>query len=155
MRKLDLPGWAAIAEIVATIAVVLSLLLVAYSIQRNTEEVQISNSNFLYELELQVSGDLSREPGLATIFVKMSNGEALSEVERFQYLFVQHQYLTHWEIAWTQYRRGSLALDDWRDWDQYLGDYFTDAFPEEMWIEMRSGYKPAFAEHVDGKYAQK
>jgi len=37
---LDLAGWAALAEIVATVAVVLSLLLVAYSIKRNTDEME-------------------------------------------------------------------------------------------------------------------
>ncbi len=36
MSMFDLAGWAALAEIVATVAVVLSLLLVAYSIKRNT-----------------------------------------------------------------------------------------------------------------------
>jgi hypothetical protein len=154
MRKLDLSGWAAIAEIVATVAVVFSLLLVAYSIQRNTEEIEISNSNFLYQLELEISGDLSRDPGLASIFIKVAQGDTLSEIEKFQYLYVQHRYLTQWEIAWTQYKRGSLALVDWRDWDRYLSDYLTDAFPEELWIEIRSGYKPEFAEHVDGKYTQ-
>ncbi len=154
MRKLDLSGWAAIAEIVATVAVVFSLLLVAYSIQRITEEIEISNSNFLYQLDDRVSADLSRDTGLASIFIKVAQGDTLSDIEKFRYVYVQHRYLTQWEIAWTQYKRGSLAFVDWRDWDRYLSDSLTDAFPEEWWIEIRSGYKPEFAEHVDGKYAQ-
>ena len=47
MSMLDLSSWAALAEIVATVAVVLSLLLVAYSIKRNTDEMETANSNFL------------------------------------------------------------------------------------------------------------
>jgi hypothetical protein len=75
MRKLGLSGWAAISEIVATVAVVFSLLLVAYSIMRNTDEMETSNSNLLYELNELISGDLSRDSGLATIFVKMAQKE--------------------------------------------------------------------------------
>jgi hypothetical protein len=153
MRKLGLSGWAAISEIVATVAVVFSLLLVAYSIMRNTDEMETSNSNLLYELNELISGDLSRDSGLATIFVKMAQKEKLSDTERFQYMNVQHRYLGVWEIAWTQYKSGSLAFVDWRDWDQYLANTVTEALPHEWWIESRAYYKPEFAEHVDRKYA--
>ncbi len=50
MNMLDLSSWAALAEIVATVAVVLSLLLVAYSIKRNTDEMETANSNFFISL---------------------------------------------------------------------------------------------------------
>ncbi len=45
MNALDLSGWAALAEIVASVGVVLSLLLVAYSIKRNTDEIEFSHSD--------------------------------------------------------------------------------------------------------------
>lgn len=154
MKKLDLSGWAAIAEIVATVAVVVSLLLVAYSIKRNTEEMETSNSNFLYQLDERVTGDLSREPALAALYVKVARGDSLSDVEKFQYMHLQHRYLTVWEIAWTQYRSESLAAIDWLDWDRYLSHYMTGTLPAEWWAEIRSNYKPEFAEHVDSKYAQ-
>ncbi len=154
MRKIDLSGWAAIAEIVATVAVVFSLLLVAYSIRRNTDEMETSNSNFLYQLDEQIAGDLSRDIRLATIFVKMGQKDALSDIEKFQYVKVQERYLGVWEIAWTQYKSGSLAFIDWRDWDQYLSDSVTGALPKAWWIDIRSDYKPEFAEHVDTKYAE-
>ena len=147
----DLSRWAALAEIVATVAVVLSLLLVAYSIKRNTDEMEITNSNFLYQLEAQIAGDLSRDVRLATMLLKMEQKEALTDVEKIQYVALQERYLGLLEIAWTQYKSGSLAFIDWRDWDKYLSDYVTDGLPEEWWIEMRSRYKPEFAEHVDSK----
>ncbi len=154
MSMLDLSGWAALAEIVATVAVVLSLLLVAYSIKRNTDEMETANSNFLYQLDAQIAGDLSRDVRLATMLVKMEQKEDLTDVEKIQYVALQERYLGLLEIAWTQYKSGSLAFIDWRDWDKYLSDYVTDGLPKEWWIEMRSRYKPEFAEHVDSKYAE-
>ncbi len=99
MSMLDLSGWAALAEIVATVAVVLSLLLVAYSIKRNTDEMETSNSNFLYQLDAQIAGDLSRDVRLATMFLKMEQKEALTDVEKFQYVTLQERYLGLLEIA--------------------------------------------------------
>ena len=55
MSMLDLSGWAALAEIVASVAVIVSLLLVAYSIKRNTDEMEVSNSNFLYQLDAEIA----------------------------------------------------------------------------------------------------
>jgi len=154
MNMFDLSSWAALAEIVATVAVVLSLLLVAYSIRRNTDEMETSNSNFLYQLDAQISSDLSRDVRLATMFLKMEKKEALTDIEKFQYVTLQERYLGVLEIAWTQYKSGSLAFIDCRDWDQYLSDTVTDGLPKEWWIEIRSRYKPEFAEHVDSKYTE-
>ncbi len=154
MSMLDLSGWAALAEIVATVAVVLSLLLVAYSIKRNTDEMETANSNFLYQLDAEIGGDISRDVRLATMLLKMEQKQDLTDVEKIQYVALQERYLGLLEIAWTQYKRGSLAFIDWRDWDKYLSDYVTDGLPKEWWIEMRSRYKPEFAEHVDSKYAE-
>ena len=99
MSMLDLSGWAALAEIVASVAVVVSLLLVAYSIKRNTAEIETSNSNFLYQLDAEIAGDLSRDVRLATIFLKMKQNETLTDVEKFQYVTLQERHLGVLEIA--------------------------------------------------------
>jgi hypothetical protein len=59
------------------------------------------------------------------------------------------------EVAWTQHRSGSLSDIDWRDWDKYLSDMLTGGLPEEWWLEIRSTYKPEFAEYVDSKFGQR
>ena len=152
---LDLSGWAALAEIVASVAVIVSLLLVAYSIKRNTDEMEVSNSNFLYQLDAEITGDVSRNVGLATILHKMEGEENLTGVEKIQSVAFQERYLGLLEVAWTQYKSGSLALNDWRDWDKYLSTFVTDGLPKELWAERRSFYKTEFAEFVDSKYVEK
>jgi hypothetical protein len=154
MNTLNLPDWAALAEIVGTVAVVISLLFVAYSIKRNTGEMETTNSNFLYQLDAQIGADLSLDVGLATMILKMKQQEALTDVEKIQYVALQERYLAIMEIAWTQYKSGSLSSIDWRDWDKYLSDYVIDGLPKEWWLECRSGYKPEFAELVDSKYTE-
>jgi hypothetical protein len=151
----NLSDWAALAEIIASAAVVISLLLVAYSIRRNTAEIELSNSNFLYQLDTQIGADVSLNATLATIIHKVKQKESLTGAEKIQYVALQERYLSVLEVAWTQHGSGSLSDIDWRDWDKYLSDMFTGGLPDEWWLEIRSGYKPEFAEHVDSKYAQK
>lgn len=152
---LNLSDWAALAEIIASIAVVISLLLVAYSIRRNTAEVELSNSNFLYELDTAIGADVSRDATLATIIHKVNQKESLTGAEKIQYMALQERYLSVLEVAWTQHRSGSLSDIDWRDWDKYLSDMLTGGLPEEWWFEIRSTYKPEFAEYVDSKFGQR
>jgi hypothetical protein len=45
MRKLDLQEWSAVAEIVGTVGIVISLLFVAYTVNRNTIELRSTNEN--------------------------------------------------------------------------------------------------------------
>jgi hypothetical protein len=151
----NLSDWAALAEIIASVAVVISLLLVAYSIRRNTAEVELSNSNFLYELDTAIGADVSRDATLATIIHKVNQKESLTGAEEIQYMALQERYLSVLEVAWTQHRSGSLSDIDWRDWDKYLSDMLTGGLPEEWWFEIRSMYKPEFAEYVDSKFGQR
>ena len=154
MSTISLSDWAAIAEIIASAAVIISLLLLAYSIRRNTAGIELSNSNFLYQLDEQIGGDISRDVALATILHKMNQDETLTGVEKIQYVALQERYLTMLEVAWTQYRSGSLALTDWRDWDMYLSEFVIRGLPREWWLEIRLQYKTEFAEYVDSKYAE-
>jgi hypothetical protein len=151
---LNLSDLAALAEIIASVAVVISLLLVAYSIRRNTAEVELSNSNFLYQLDTQIGADLSGDTALAILIHKINQKETLTGAEKVQYVAFQERYLSVLELAWTQHKSGSLSDIDWHDWDKYLSDTVTGGLPEEWWLEIRGLYKYEFAKYVDSKYAQ-
>ena len=45
MKRLALPEWAALAEIIGTVAIIASLLFVAYEINRNTLVLQGTGEN--------------------------------------------------------------------------------------------------------------
>ena len=85
MRKLNLTEWAAVAEIMGTIAVVLSLLFVVYSVKQNTAVMQASNDNFLYQVQFARERDIVSSPGMAAVYAKLRRDEELTdeEFERF------------------------------------------------------------------------
>lgn len=81
MAKVDIKMLAAGAEIVASIAVVVSLLLVVTSIDQNTKSLQSINDNFLYELQNQRLRDVSNDSELASIVDRYYAGEDLTRAE--------------------------------------------------------------------------
>ena len=84
MKRLTLPEWAAIADIVGTVAVVVSLLFLAHTIEQNTAVTQSANDNFLYELDDRQQADVDLTEDLATILLKHYNGEELSGIDEFR-----------------------------------------------------------------------
>src|SRR5210317_1501605 len=116
MAKVSIKSLAAAAEIVASIAVVVSLLLVVASIDQNTKSLQSINDNFLYELQNQRLRDVSNDSELASIIDRYFAGEDLTSAERRQYFSWQLQELNMWEIAFTRYNEGLLPAKQWDSW---------------------------------------
>jgi hypothetical protein len=86
MRKLDLSEWAHVAEVAGTIGVVVSLLLVVYSLERNTVSVSGSGVNEIYDgmREIQIAVLTDRE--LSEIIVQgREDPESLTTAEAMAY----------------------------------------------------------------------
>ena len=103
MKKLTLPEWAAFAEIVGTIAVVVSLLFLAYTIEQNTAVMQSVNDNFLYELDDRLQADIVLTEDLATILLKHYNGEELSDTDELRIRRHGIRQISAWELAFDRH----------------------------------------------------
>ncbi len=82
MKKLNLGEWAAIGEIVGTIAVVVSLLFVVLSLSQNTAAIHGSTENIIFEMHAELANQFMLDPTLAEILVKMrSENPQLTDIE--------------------------------------------------------------------------
>ena len=154
MGKRNLSEWAAIAEIVGTVAVVASLLLVAYNLGQNTKVLRASNDNVLYQMQDTILSAYVDDASLASIFIKQQKNEELTEVE---YLRIWNQHfrdLNMWELAYIRHQEGLFPSDQWNAWNKAYSTQFTSEFPEEWWAETRIWFRDDFAIHVDAVYAK-
>ena len=106
MAKVDIKSLAAGAEIVASVAVVLSLLLVVASINQTTKSLKSINDNFLYGLQHERLRDVSTDGELVSIVDKFYSGEDVTDAERLRYRFWALQEINMWEIAFIRYSEG-------------------------------------------------
>ncbi len=155
MKRLDLTGWAAIAEIVGTVAVVVSLLFVAHSVNRNTSVMQSVNDNFIYQLQDERVRDIVSDSELASIIVKFRHNEDISEVELERILWQKYRELNMWELAFVRHNDGLYSAEQWHIWNRYFDVGFTAEFPEERWTDVKEWYRDDFVKHVDAVYANK
>ena len=155
MNAFDLAGWAAIAEIVGTVAVVASLLFVAHSINRNNAVLQAANDNFLYQLQDGRIAETVRNPELASILVKHNNNDQLSDVEKQRLIKHQIRKRNLWELAYDRHNEGMLSSDKWDGWNRMFATDISEDFPEERWADVKLRYGNDFARHVDAMYSNK
>ena len=152
MKKLTLTEWAATGEIVGTIAVVISLLFVAYSINRNTDATQASSENILFERHTELANQFMIDATLAELMVKRRNGNAdLTEVEAIRWEKYELNMLDIWALAHNRYQRELLSEDQWVTWDRYFTHMFSnegEAISETRWEELQYGFDTQFWRHV-------
>jgi hypothetical protein len=154
MAKVDLKSLAASAEIVASVAVVVSLLLVVGSIDQNTKSMQSINDNFLYDLQNQHLRDVANDGELASIVDRFWAGEDLTRVEELRYRLWMNQELNMWDLAFTRHYDGLMPERQWDSWNGFWSETFPRSYPEAWWSNIKYQYPDDFTAHVDAAYAQ-
>jgi hypothetical protein len=154
MKKLTLRDWAATAEIVASVAVVISLLILAYNVNQNTAALSAETDQFIFQVLDNRHSDVASNGELATIIYKFQQNEEVTDIEIYRYISHYRRYLNMWELAFDRFSSGLLAAEDWPAWDQGFSNEFRQSFNEEWWAELRFWYGEDFARNVDRVYAE-
>jgi len=155
MPKTDIRILAAGAEIVASVAVVASLIFVVISLNQNTAALQSINDNFVYELQNERLSNVSNNAELAEIVVRAAAGEELSEAEQLRYKFWVMRDLNAWEMAFIRHTEGMMPPSQWIAWDESFRNSVLSRMPDHFWNDERTGYGEDFQKHVDAAYAEK
>jgi hypothetical protein len=153
MKKLTLTDWAAAGEIVGTIAVVISLLFVGYSVNRNTDATQASSENILFDRHTDLANHFMTDPTLAALMVKRRQGDTeLSEIELIRWEKYELNMLDIWALAHSRFQRELLSEVQWLTWDRYFTHMFSneaEAISKTRWEELHYGFDTDFWEHVE------
>lgn len=152
MAKRSLSDWAAIAELVGTVIVVVSLVFVVFSIRQNTQELRLQNENYLFNEMNDSLDSIVHDPSFTDINLKVVNGQELSPIAQMRYTAFLYQRVNLWEMSYFWNRDGYLDSQKWEDWDDFFAVNIEIYMPHDLWVEMRPAYTLEFVEHVDEKY---
>ena len=122
MSKRSLSDWASIAEIVGTIAVVISLLFVGHSIQRNTVELQTVQANDLYDAlrEIEIQSFVDPEMARIVMAAYQDQQDELSPLDLWRLDQYNAQTLSIWEQADLAYQNGTISKEEYDGWKEYF-----------------------------------
>jgi len=155
MKKLSLKEWAAVAEIVGTAGVIISLLFVAHSINRNTELVQSAHSTLIYELSASAVDEQIEDGGYAIFSAKRSYGLDFQDENEAKTLYSLTRYLTHWELLISRHGDGLVDDDVYLGWSEYYGYVIARDMDVDWWDAIKLEYEQSLVDAVDAAYAEK
>lgn len=135
MNRRPLSELASIAEIIASIAVVISLLFVGVQIYNNTAVIRASQSNDLYDALREVEVAVLSNPHLMNAVDKGMAGRR-SEMSEEEIVYFQNyisQSFTVWEQAYSRASDGLMSDENYRAWEANFAEYLRRGVtPEDL-----------------------
>ena len=154
MRSRTLTEWAAMSEVLGNIAVVISLLVVAYTVAQNTTAIRAQIDNQWYDTQHANLSDHINDPSILALRMKNRNKDELSELEEERLSYIAFRDMIHWEQAFARHQNGLVEESQWLSIDKSYSTDTPQTVSEEWWIANKYSFRADFIEHVDGAYAK-
>ena len=150
MRNLSLSEWASAAEIVGAFAVVVSLVFVISSVDRNTAAITAQVGDASYEAIRELNLSLLNNPELFDITLRASaNLDNLDSTELEKYKLWLHVNLDIWERFYDWDRSGVIDENS-GGWHDYFSAWTTRYVTKELWDDIKWKFTdPEFNAQVD------
>jgi hypothetical protein len=141
---------AAIGELIGAIAVVVSVLYLAWQVRGQVRETRLTAILEVSEGFREAIAATFMDRQLAELFVKAKDGaEGMGEVDRIQFVaFVQRNYRV-WEDAFYQHRQGRLDEPHWRSMERQYSSLLSWPGVRWVWSIRRDFYTREFRDYVD------
>ena len=138
MRKLNLSEWASLAEIIGAFAVVISLLLVVSSVDRNTTAIEAQVDDASYAAVREVNLELLNNPELFDITLRaVESLDSLDEAEMEKYKVWLHVNLDLWERHYDWGVKGLIQKDGFVGWNNYFSAWTKRYVTQELWSDIK------------------
>ena len=155
MKKINLDKLVSIAEIISSIAIIISLFYAAYEFNRSKTLTNRDVENILYERMLKIDQMIIENKDLAKLVVKASiSTDELTTDEKMRYLAFEHVFYDSWESAWYYYSEGILEKSNWDSWNSWFKSEAINK-PSLSWQGNRRNYNGKFLEYIDNVFSKK
>ena len=113
MKNIDWAKWSAIAEIMSSVAIVITLIYLALQTQQNSAALLASTRHQMLSADLQINSDAINNPSISEAMWK----DELTTRDKVQLQYWLIDLVRSREHQWFQYRDGLL---DEKLWQSYL-----------------------------------
>ncbi len=158
MKKLSLQDWSAVAEIVGTVGIVISLLFVAYTVNLNTVELRSTNENVQLQLNDEIIAGLLSNTDVFSIVDKRDNGQELTQIENWGMAVFTLRQLNVWEMAFYRHLDGAFTPERWDLVNKGYAGGLIDGFSacnKECWERYKTDFGAEFVRNVDAEYERR
>ena len=141
MNRLTLRDWAAMAEIAGTIGVVVSLLMVVYSLNQNTVAISGSGVNEIYDGYRSMQIAMVENPEMVMIAKRgETDYESLSEMEQELYVLYVAMNLDLWDRMINREAEGLIDPESSKPWHLYFQEWTRRHVSRALWEQEKWGW---------------
>jgi hypothetical protein len=156
MSKLKLSDWASVAEIVAAVAVAVSLVFVGLELQRNTTASESATREAINQKDIAFLSLFVDPTVLAVANAKAQNGEPLSALEESQLVAAEYVNFIIFEHSYYQHRKGVLGAEEWARHENIIRLIWRDwPYAHTMWSQYGETFSPDFVALMDRLKAER
>jgi hypothetical protein len=143
---MNLNDLANIAQIIAAVGVVVSLIYLAVQIRGNTKIASAQARHSISEFALRISIFRAEH---ADRFAKLERGSELTEGDRhFQY-WSHVQFLLHAETYFHHHQLGLMPDEHWRGYAKFVRRYVQSPGFKETWDDIGPAFSEDFAQWIN------
>ena len=148
MNRLTLRDWAAVAEIAGTIGVVVSLLMVVYSLNQNTIAISGQGVNEIYDGYQQMQLAMVENPDMGLIAKRgMTDHSSLSERDQELFRLYVSMNLDLWNRLTDREREGLIDPESSDGWHAYFREWTARYVSRDYWEHEKWGWPDAKFRH--------
>jgi hypothetical protein len=150
--SLDLETLANLGEFVSGIAVVVSLVYLAYQVRQSTESLKTENYARALERVAALQARLSSDAGFAAIVTRGTiDPSSLTAEERVQFTWTFYEMFGAFEFMFHQSESGALPREVWQRWSDTLAWWISLPGVQAWWIAQPAPFSASFTSHVNGR----
>jgi hypothetical protein len=117
--KLTLERWALIAEVIGGLAVIVSVIYLAFEVGQNTQATRSLTHQQMFDTTTTINQSVSNDAQLAELLARANkNYEELSDGEKNQLTFLWVNWFNMWHSGYADYQAGFLDPKAWILWDE-------------------------------------
>ena len=152
---MNLEQFSQVGEVIAAIAVVVSLVYLAIQLRQNTEQMRsqafdlVTGQRTRFLRPLVDNGELSRivTRGLGAV-------ERLDASEYFRFGMYLYGLFVDLELGFKKWRAGQLGEEEWRAWEAAVLWWLRTPGAAAWWKTAPTGFTPTFITYIDGLMEQ-
>ena len=150
MKKPTLSEWASIAEIIAAVAVVISLFFVGSEVRRNTRAVQAASLQSVIDIARQQILLMASNPELNRIaMIGDDDPSKLNPEERMRYFWQDRSFWLGMQTVYRQRQLGMLPNEEWDVYNKVICVNIGTRGTRALWAQEAPNLIPAFVRVVE------
>lgn len=139
-----------VSQIVASIAVIISLIYVGRQVNQNTSATQDAASQAYVAADNEIVGLINISDNLADILHRGARGlSALSGGELIQFMAFNEQAFISFQSFYLSWKNGNLDERLWNTYRQAALELLTQPGQQEFWSARRHWYFPEFRDYLE------